>query len=206
MHTALCAAWLCVCVSPAWDLCCGEISSAAWSYPLDFLLVPCSTTVLVELFWIDWLVGKLGVLPVLSVLGVLTLGSPVDRMARVWLWKVYICPPPCLSGRQQGLVILVTLPGCVCAGGHAHCLVSCLCGSWLGLGPFGGSARLILIISSQLLIFLLTCQVAMPLGIILCLFHVCAGNNEMIRMKIKIIWIKPFKKIILCSLGHFINL
>jgi hypothetical protein len=52
---------------------------------LDFLLVPCSTTVLVELFWIDWLVGKLGVLPVLSVLGVLTLGSPVDRMARVWL-------------------------------------------------------------------------------------------------------------------------
>ena len=52
---------------------------------LDFLLVSCSTTVLVELLWIDWLFGKLGVLPVLSVLDVLTLGSSVDRMARVWL-------------------------------------------------------------------------------------------------------------------------
>jgi hypothetical protein len=42
----------------------------------------------------------------------------------------------------------------------------------LELGPFGGSARLILMISSQLLIFLLTCQVAMPLGITL-VFGLC---------------------------------
>jgi hypothetical protein len=40
-----------------------------------------------------------------------------------------------------------------------------------------------------------------------CLIFVCVcRDNVLIKMKIKIIWIKLFKKIILCSLEHFINL
>jgi hypothetical protein len=69
-------------------------------------------------------------------------------MFRVWMEKGFISSSLCSPGRQLSLAPFWWLPWLVCAVVHAHSLVSCLCGSLLGLGPFGGSARLILIISS----------------------------------------------------------
>jgi hypothetical protein len=129
----------------------------------------------------------------------------VDGMARVWLLKsLYMSISLPLWSTTGPGTILVT-PLAVCAGVHAHSLVSCLCGSMLGLGPFGGSARLILIISSQFLLF-----ANLPDGNATWhnpMFGLCVcRDQEMIKMKFKIILNKHFMKINLCSLEHFICL
>jgi hypothetical protein len=64
-------------------------------------------------------------------------------------------------------------------------LLVCVC---MRLGLWDGSARLIFDHILSITFYLLTCQVAMPLGIMLWLFCVCAGIKKMIKRNSRSYW------------------
>jgi hypothetical protein len=103
-------------------------------------------------------------------------------MFRVWMEKGFISSSLCSPGRQLSLAPFWWLPWLVCAVVHAHSLVSCLvvcvckCCA-LGLDSICGMDLLGRNLSISISFHcLLTCQVAMPLGITLvfiCFVFVC---------------------------------
>jgi hypothetical protein len=132
--------------------------------------------------WGFWLC----VLPVLSVLAIWWLTRlPVDEWARVWLKKGYICLSLALSGRQQWWFHLVTPHSAGVLFSMHTCTVSCLCVcvclmlcTWMWEDQLGRAEPYPL-----LSIILLTCQVAMPLGIILVLLCCVQGIKSIIKWR-----------------------
>jgi hypothetical protein len=163
-----------------------------WIYDLALLLLACwwclvnsggwgmgETALAVHLFLVflscSW-----------SLLAYPAAGRWMKIMARVLGCEKLICDQPLLpwSTAEPGMCWWL-LSCCMCVL-HAHMLCVqpvCVSVPSLGLGPFGGSARLIFENILSLLIFLLICQVVIPLGITSSLLCCVQGIKMMIKWR-----------------------